>query len=43
MNKEELAKLTQLLEQYRHDYDLNSMMENVYIAYLLKDIEDRGG
>ena len=41
MNKEKLKKLTSLLEQYRHDYTLDSAMESVHIAYLLKDIERR--
>ena len=41
MNNEELKDLTALLELYRHSYPLDSAMDNVYIAYLLKDIEER--
>lgn len=41
MDKSQLRKLTNLLEQYRHEYDLNSAIEHVHIAYLLKDIEKR--
>ena len=39
MDKNQLQKLTNLLEQFRHDYDLDSATEFVYIAYLLKKIE----
>lgn len=41
MIEKKLKQLISLLEQYRHDYILDSMMEYVHIAYLLKDIENK--
>ena len=41
MDKYQLKGLMNLLEQYRHEYDLDSATEFVFIAYLLKDIEKR--
>lgn len=41
MDKYQLQGLINLLEQFRHDYDLDSMTDNVYIAYLLKVIEKK--
>lgn len=43
MNKAQLETLHSLLEMFRHDYNLDSMMDNVYIAYLLKAIEKEEG
>ena len=39
MNQKQLKKLTNLLKQYKHDYQLDSMTEFVYIHYLLEDIK----
>ena len=41
MDKNQLQGLINLLEQFRHEYELDNMMEFVYIAYLIKEIEKR--
>ena len=41
MDKYQLQGLINLLERFRHDYNLDSMTDNVYIAYLLKAIEKK--
>ena len=40
MDKDQLHRLINLLEQFRYDYDLDSATEFVYIAYLVRKIED---
>ena len=41
MNKKQLKQLTKLLEQYKHDYKLDSMTEFVYIHYFLEYIKKK--
>ena len=41
MEKDQLKNLINLLEQFRHDYPLDSIESNISIAYLLKAIEKK--
>ena len=41
MDKYQLKGLINLLEQFRHEYNSDSIEINVYIAYVLKAIEKK--
>ena len=40
MDKEQLKGLKRLLNQFRRDYDLDSMTEFVYIYYIIVKIDE---